>query len=130
MRTIAQFGGRHPIASLISYDIGLQAGQLLILALVAVPLLLLSRLLVAERMRRIILSALLLSVAWNITQARFLTLTDVQWPMLTAPVLVNASSWLLVLVAAAGVIWFAAGFLGPSRAHSEPSLAKAEGQRT
>jgi hypothetical protein len=130
MRTIAQFGGRHPIASIISFDIGLQAGQLVMLGLVAVPLVLLSRLLVAERMRRIILSALLLSVAWNVTQARFLAMKDLQWPMLTAPVLVTASSWLLVIVGAAGALWFAAGFFGSTDRSTEPSLAKAEGQRT
>jgi hypothetical protein len=129
MRTIAQFGGLHPVASLISFDIGLQAGQLVMFAALSVPLLLLSRLLVAERMRRIIVSAMLLSVAWNVTQSRFMAMKDVQWPMLTAPALVTASTWLLVIVAAAGVIWFAAGFLEPPR-EGEPSLAKAEGQRT
>jgi hypothetical protein len=65
LRETLQFAGSHVLTSLLSFNIGVELGQLLVLV-VLVPLLgVLFRFVVAERMGTIILSALLAHTAWH-----------------------------------------------------------------
>jgi HupE / UreJ protein len=65
-----QFAGRHLLTSLLSFNLGVELGQLLVLVL-AIPVLdLLFRFAVAERMGTIILSALVAHTAWHWMTAR------------------------------------------------------------
>jgi hypothetical protein len=57
MREVAQFAGHHRLMSIVSFGFGVQAGELALFAAVALPLLLLTRILVAERLRTIVASA-------------------------------------------------------------------------
>ena len=65
LRQTLQFAGSHLLASLLSFNIGVELGQLLVLLLL-IPLLdALFRFVVAERMGTIILSALVAHTGWH-----------------------------------------------------------------
>jgi HupE/UreJ protein len=128
MREIAQFAGDHRLMAIVTFDLGLQAGELALFALVTLPLLILSRVMVNERLRTIVASACLADLAWHALLARGSELDSVQWPIFTPEVLVTATSWLIVVVVAAGVLWFVAGLLKSHQARPTPSLSKAEGR--
>jgi len=113
MRGVTQFGGRHPLLSMLAFDIGIAAGQLLVVILLSLSLVLLSRFFVAERMRTIILSALVANVTWNSLTQRAAQLPNLQWPLLTPANLVTATSWLLVFVLIAGCFWLLSGLRRP-----------------
>jgi hypothetical protein len=128
MREVAQFAGHHRLTSIITFDMGLQAGEFVLIALVSLPLLILARIMVNERLRTIVASACLADLAWHALLARGSELDTVQWPIFTPEVLVTATSWLIVFVVATGVLWFVAGLLKSHRPRPTPSLSKAEGR--
>jgi hypothetical protein len=102
---------------LLSFNIGVELGQLLVLVLLIPFLHLLFRFAVAERMGTIILSALVAHTAWHwmldrgeqLGQFRFV------WPPLTAALLATALHWLMFLLVVAAVLWYVATRRSPSR---------------
>jgi hypothetical protein len=108
LRQTLQFAGRHMLASLLSFNIGVELGQLLVL-MVMIPVLdLLFRYVVPERMGIIILSALVAHTAWHWMQDRWGVLNryHVPWPELTPAFLASLLRWLMVVVALAGLGWW------------------------
>jgi len=100
-----QFAGSHLLTSLLSFNVGVELGQLLVLALF-VPLLdILFRYVVAERTGTIILSAIVAHTAWHWTSERFDVLRQFPWPTVTAADLASGLSWLIVIVAIAATAW-------------------------
>jgi hypothetical protein len=65
LRDTLQFAGSHLISALLSFNIGVEIGQLLIVALMVCALDLLFRYVVAERMGTIIVSALVAHTGWH-----------------------------------------------------------------
>src|ERR1019366_5266057 len=65
LRQTLQFAGSHLLTSLLSFNIGVEIGQIFMLALFIPALDLLFRFVVAERMGTIILSALVAHTAWH-----------------------------------------------------------------
>ena len=65
LRETLQFAGSHLLTSLLSFNVGVELGQLLVLVLLVPALDLLFRYVVAERMGTIILSALVAHTAWH-----------------------------------------------------------------
>src|SRR5581483_3747558 len=65
LRETLQFAGSHLLASLLSFNIGVELGQLLVLVMLIPVLELLFRRVVAERMGTIILSALVAHTGWH-----------------------------------------------------------------
>ena len=108
-----QFAGAHLLTSLLSFNIGVELGQLLVLALLIPALDLLFRFVVAERMGTIILSALVAHTAWHwmtersdrLRQFRF------EWPEINAAFLAGALRWLMLLVIVAALWWLGSGVL-------------------
>jgi len=95
------------LTSLLSFNVGVELGQLLVLVLL-IPLLdAFFRYAVAERMGTIILSALVAHTAWHwmIDRGAQLRQFTFQWPELTLPVLVSGLRWLMAIVFLAGVLW-------------------------
>jgi hypothetical protein len=127
MREVAQFAGHHRLMSIVSFGFGVQAGELALFAAVALPLLLLTRILVAERLRTIVASACVADIAWHALLSRGAELGNVPWPIFTPEVMVTATSWLIVFVIAAGAVWFVAG-LQKSSPRPAASFGKVEGQ--
>jgi hypothetical protein len=71
LRESLQFAGSHLLMSLLAFNVGVELGQILVVA-IAIPLLtLLYRYVVAERMGVIILSALIAHTAWHWMTERF-----------------------------------------------------------
>jgi hypothetical protein len=103
-----QFAGSHLLTSLLSFNIGIELGQLLVLALLVPLLNILFRYVVAERMGTIILSALVADTAWHWMLARFEVLRQFPWPPMTAAGLASGFRWLIVAVAIAATIWLVA----------------------
>jgi len=108
LRQTLQFAGSHLLASLLSFNVGVELGQLLVLLLMIPILELLFRLVVAERMGTIILSALVAHTGWHwmIERAGRLSQYHVEWPALIASLLVSVMRWLMLLVVLAALFWF------------------------
>lgn len=105
LRNTLQFAGSHLLTSLLSFNVGVEIGQLFVLALFVPALNLLFRYVVAQRLGTIILSALVAHQAWHWMQDRFGTLEQFPWPTITAGGLTSALGWLIVLVALAAMVW-------------------------
>jgi hypothetical protein len=95
-----QFAGSHLLASLVSFNIGVELGQLLVL-LLAIPLLnALFRFVVAERMGTIIVSALVAHTSWHWMTERWERLRQYpfEWPEMSAASMATALRWTIVLL--------------------------------
>jgi hypothetical protein len=100
-----QFAGSYLLTSLLSFNVGVELGQLLVLA-IAVPLLnILFKHIVAERMGTIILSVLVAHTAWHWMLERFDVLRQFPYPAITAAGLTTALRWAIVVVAIAAIAW-------------------------
>jgi hypothetical protein len=111
LRETLQFAGSHMLASLLSFNIGVELGQLLVLALL-IPLLdVLFKYVVAERMGTIILSAFIAHTSWHWLEDRAERLAQFhfEWPAFTAAQLATLLVWLMAAVLAAGAAWFLRG---------------------
>ena len=100
-----QFAGSHLLTSLLSFNLGVELGQLLVLVLMVPALDILFRFVVAERMGTIILSALVAHTAWHWMIDRFGVLRQFPWPQPTAADLASGIRWLMALIAVVGVAW-------------------------
>jgi len=93
-----QFAGSHLLTSLLSFNIGVELGQLLVLVLMVPALGLLFRYVVAERMGTIILSAIVAHTAWHWMTDRYAVLQQFPWPEVTAADAASAIRWLMLLI--------------------------------
>jgi len=109
LRQTLQFAGTHLLASLVSFNVGVELGQLLVLLLMIPILDWLFRLVVAERMGTIILSALVAHTGWHwmIDRANRLSQYRVEWPALTPTLLASVLRWLMAPVFVAALVSFA-----------------------
>jgi hypothetical protein len=108
LRETLQFAGSHLVTSVVSFNAGVEIGQLLVLAVLVPALQALFRFVVverAERMGTIILSALVAHTAWHWTAERWERLRQFEWPALNVFALGTAVRWLMALVLLAGVVW-------------------------
>ena len=105
LKNTLQFAGSHILTSLLSFNVGVELGQLFVLALVVPLLNILFRYIVAERMGTIILSVIVAHTAWHWMTERFEVLRQFPWPQVTAAGLASALRWLIVVVAIAAVAW-------------------------
>jgi hypothetical protein len=111
LRETLQFAGSHLLTSLLSFNVGVELGQLLVLLLM-IPLLDgLFRYVVAERMGTIILSALVAHTGWHWMTERWDRLRQFrfQWPALSAALLASAMRWMMLIVILAGLAWLVYG---------------------
>ncbi len=108
LRESLQFAGSHLLTSLLSFNVGVELGQLLVLVLLIPALQLLFRFVVAERMGAIILSALVAHTGWHwmLDRGRVLGQFRFEWPALTAALLASAVRWLMLFLFLGGVVWF------------------------
>ena len=113
LRQTLQFAGSHLLTSLLSFNIGIELGQLLVLALLIPALELLFRFIVAERMGTIILSAFVGHTAWHWTTERWEQLRKFPflWPEMNAAWLASAMRGVMVMMIIAALVWSVALFL-------------------
>ncbi len=105
LRNTLQFAGSHILTSLLSFNLGVELGQLFVLALVVPLLNILFRYVVVERMGTIILSVIVAHTAWHWMIERFDVLRQFPWPQVTAAGLASALGWLIIVVAIAAAVW-------------------------
>ncbi len=106
-----QFAGSHLLTSLLSFNVGVELGQVLVLLLVIPALGLLFRYGVAERIGIIILSVFVAHTGWHWMVERWGVLSQYPMPELNAPLLASAMRWLMLIVAMGGVVWLLSGAL-------------------
>ena len=80
LRDTLQFGGKHFVTSLVSFNIGVELGQIMALLVIVPALGLLFRYVVAERIGGILISALVAHHAWHWMVERGAVLFEHGWP--------------------------------------------------
>jgi hypothetical protein len=105
LKQTLQFAGSHLLTSLLSFNIGVELGQLFVLVLLIPILELLFNYVVAERMGTIILSAIVAHTGWHWMIERADKLRQYGWPKITAAQLATGMRWLMILVVIAAAIW-------------------------
>lgn len=115
-----QFAGAHLVTSLLSFNVGVELGQLLVLVAIVPALGILFRYVVAERMGTIILSALVAHTAWHWMTERFDVLRMFPWPAITAADAASAIRWLMALIAVLAAAYFLSRAATSARASDSP----------
>jgi hypothetical protein len=121
LRQTMQFAGSHVLASVLSFNAGLELGLLFVLLLLIPTLEILFRFVVAERIGTIIVSALVAHTGWTwmtergdrLSQYRF------EWPALTAALMVSAIRWMMLIVVVGGLIWLVEALRQPTDRSAE-----------
>jgi len=99
-----QFAGQHLLVSLFAFNVGIEIGQVAVLAVMLPALALLRRYVLAGRTGVIILSALIAHTAWHWMIDRGDILWKTEWPRLDAASIAILARWVAgVLLAAAAV---------------------------
>jgi hypothetical protein len=117
LRDTLQFAGSHLLTSLLAFNIGVEVGQLVVLALLVPAFELMFRYLVSERMGTILLSAIVTHTSWHWLLERLGMLRQFrfQWPVIDAAFLAGAVRWVMLMVVAAGLYWLVFSVLGTGR---------------
>ena len=105
LRQTLQFAGSHLLTSVLSFNLGLEIGQLLVLMLLVPALDLLFRVVMAERIGTVIVSALVAHSAWHSMTERAGRLQQYAWPTIGAAGLAALVRGLMVLVAIGALVW-------------------------
>ena len=107
LRDSLQFAGTHLISSLIAFNVGVELGQLFVLAIAIPALTLLFRYVVAERVGTIILSALVAHTAWHWMLDRGATLGEYTftWPTVDAAFAAGLMRTLMLAIVIGAAVW-------------------------
>jgi hypothetical protein len=113
LRQTLQFAGSHLLTSLLSFNVGVELGQLLVLVVLIPALGLLFRFVVAERLGTIILSTLVAHTAWHWMTERFGVLRQFrfEWPAFDAAFWAAAMRWGMLVVVGIALYWLIFGVL-------------------
>jgi hypothetical protein len=115
LRETLQFAGSHVLTSLLAFNVGVELGQLVVLAILVPLLNVLFRYVVAERMGTILLSALVAHTGWHWAVERGSQLAQFPLPTLDLPMIASGMRLLMVILIAAGLVWLVATLLGKPR---------------
>lgn len=111
LRESLQFAGSHLLTSLLAFNVGVELGQLLVLALVIPVLNFAFRAVVAERIGTILLSALVAHTAWHWMTVRWEALSQFSWPVFDAALVASLLRLAMLIVVSAGLVWLVFGVL-------------------
>jgi hypothetical protein len=105
LRETLQFAGSHLLTSLLAFNVGVELGQVLALAVLVPVLHGLFRYVAAERIGTIVVSALVAHTAWHWMVERWEALAQFGWPALDAAFLAGALRWLMLALIVAALGW-------------------------
>jgi len=112
------------VTSLLAFNIGVELGQLLVLAIAVPALGLLFKHVVGKRLGTIILSALVAHTAWHWMTDRGWQLSQYPWPTMDAVALSAVIWWTISAAAMVGLLWLFSGTVrrweGPSTGRKKP----------
>jgi len=97
-----QFAGSYLLVSLLSFNVGIEIGQLAVLCVFVPALALLLRGRMSGRMGIIVLSAIVANIAWQWMIQRGEVLWHTPWPQLTLPAAMTLARWAVALSLAVG----------------------------
>ncbi len=108
LRETLQFAGSHLLTSLLAFNVGVELGQLLVIALCVPALELLFRFGVSERIGTILISALVAHTSLHWMAERYETFSQypVTWAALAGALLAGIIPWLILALAAAACAWY------------------------
>jgi len=111
LRNDQQFAGTHFVTSLLSFNVGVELAQLLVLAVLVPVFGVLFRFLVVERLGIVILSAFVAHTSWHWLTTRYTLLRQFrfQWPVIDAAFLALAMRWAMLAVILVGAYWLLSG---------------------
>ena len=92
-----QFAGSNLLVSLLSFNVGIEIGQLAVLCVFVPALALLFRGRMAGRMGMTVLSAIVANIAWQWMVQRGEVLWQTPWPQLTLPAAMMLARWVAAL---------------------------------
>jgi hypothetical protein len=127
-----QFAGSHLVTSLLAFNVGVELGQLAVLAVLVPALAVAFRLGVPERTGTIILSALVAHTAWHWMEERAAVVGEfpLGWPDMDPAGLAALLRLGMIVIAAGALVWFIFGrrdraaAAGPAGHHVEPPRAR------
>ena len=121
LRENLQFAGEHLLTALLSFNVGVEMGQLLVLVAAVPAFNLLVRAVPSERTMTIIVSALIAHTGWHWMTDRFALLRryPFAWPVLDAAFFALLLRWVILAVALGAVAWLIFGVFGARRALRE-----------
>ena len=123
-----QFAGSNLLVSLLSFNIGIEIGQLAVLCVFVPALALLLRGRMAGRMGIIVLSAIIANIAWQWMVQRGEVLWQTPWPPITIAGLMILAQWIIAIALAVGAAKFLAKWIGRKwPGHLLPAEVPAEG---
>ena len=107
LKQTLQFAGSYLLTSLLSFNLGVELGQLAVLVVLVPALDLLFKRVVEERLGTIILSAIIAHTGWHwmIDRGAVLRQFEFQWPAMDAIFLLSVVRWLMVMVTISGLLW-------------------------
>ena len=107
LRETLQFAGSHLLTSLLSFNIGVELGQLLVLVILVPTLGVLFKFVVAERIGTILLSALVAHTSWHWMTERWDVLSQfpITWAAFSRAIFTGAMGWLIILLLLASAVW-------------------------
>ncbi len=112
LRERLQFAGSHLVTSLLAFNVGVEIGQILVLAITIPALALIFRYVVAERIGTILMSALVAHTAWHWATERGTRLLEYRW---TGMGLTDVAAFMrlaMVVVAAVFLMWLVSLWIG------------------
>ena len=113
LRQNLQFAGSHLLSSLLAFNLGVEFGQLLVLALLIPALGLVFHRIGNERMGTIIASALVAHTGWHwmLERADRLSQYHIQWPEWNPAFLASLLRWLMAALLITGAVWWITALL-------------------
>jgi hypothetical protein len=108
-----QFAGSHLLTSLLAFNVGVELGQLLVIAIAIPVLMALFKWVVAERVGIVVISAILAHSAWHWMTERFSVLREYRLtrPTVDAVMLAGLLRWAMLLLIVLGVAWALSGLV-------------------
>jgi hypothetical protein len=111
LRRTLQFAGKYMLTSLLSFNVGVELGQLLVLVVLLPALALLFKRVVVERVGIVILSVLVGHTAWHWMVDRAEALSAYSWPAFDAATVARLIRWLMAAIVVIAAFRLAAGRL-------------------
>jgi hypothetical protein len=129
LRESLQFAGAHLMTSLLSFNVGVELGQLLVLAITVPILSLLFKKWLPELMGTIAISAFLAHTGWHWMLDRGATLGQYQFslPVWNLALAATLLRWVMLALIIVGAMWILRGAFGAlGRRHPGPQVAGAD----
>jgi hypothetical protein len=106
LRENLQFAGRHLVLSLLSFNVGIELGQIAVLIVLLPALAFVRRHVRQERIAVVLLSALVAHTGWHWMLERGEVLWKMEWPELNGEALTTLARWVAGVLLAAGIVVF------------------------